>query len=313
MKEVIIYGGLYSFMAEFYLNKLNEIPVGEDFTVRLHTQGGNVLSTWGILAKINEMRKAGAKATLKIDGMSASMGILFLPFFDEVEALNVSKFMMHIAVLDNENASQEEQEQTKVINKEFYDILKAKINDDKLKEIKGIGLREIFASKNQSDYWFTAKDMKALGLITKIVNLTPEFQASIRQFGDIVDENFIEINSHNKNENKKSMTIVELKASHPELVSALLEEGVKAERARVNAWLAWLETDAKTVVASIKENKTLDAVAISELSVKAATAARVGSHKADNIEGVETSETKTAEQVKAAAEDAFWNAVNNKK
>ena len=101
------------------------------------------------------------------------------------------------------------------------------------------------------------------------------------------------------------MTLQELKQQHPDLCAQLIAEGATQEKERVTGFLAWLDTDKDTVLASIKDGKQVTPSAISEFSAKAATTQRISAHTSDNLEDVETPEAKTErEALEAIAKEA---------
>ena len=305
---------LFNWTLNAYSQALDEVEDGEDFTVKLNTPGGNVLDTWGFLADIEEKRKAGGKATLKIRGMSASMGLLFSPFFDYRECLDVSTFLLH-----RTNEYNGDDEEAKAwfakINNDLYQKLKPIINDAKLKEIKGVTLRQVFNAKGQKDYIFSAKEAKAIGLVDKIVplgsvNIAAESSVKGVYFFDNHDHKQITNKVINQKENN-IMTKETLQKEHPEVYNAIFGEGVTAgetkEKERVSAWMAWDSVDPERVAKGIKDGEVVNMAIISDLSAKAATSKRAEAHKSDNVDG-KTTETKEAGAVVDQGVEAFAKA-----
>jgi dihydrodipicolinate reductase len=70
------------------------------------------------------------------------------------------------------------------------------------------------------------------------------------------------------NNKNKYMTIEQFKAENPELFAQIQSTAVETEKDRVNAWLKFIEVDAKAVTEGIKEGKNLSQEAMADFSVK---------------------------------------------
>jgi len=103
MAEILLYSPIFNFTAEFFIRELEEFK-DEDVVARLHTPGGDVLAAWGMIAKALEHPN---KFSIKVDGQAASMGAYLLLFFDDVSALNFSRFTLHRASMFNESGRSE--------------------------------------------------------------------------------------------------------------------------------------------------------------------------------------------------------------
>ena len=93
-KEIILYSDINRYSSEAFISALEEAK-NEDIVVRMNTNGGDPEYTYGMIAKLQE-KKAGKK-TLRIDGKAHSSGLFIVPFFDNVEALDASKGLLHRA------------------------------------------------------------------------------------------------------------------------------------------------------------------------------------------------------------------------
>jgi len=139
------------------------------------------------------------------------------------------------------------------------------------------------------DVFLTAKEAKQVGLVSKINTITPkkaqELKASFSKlaarydvdFSSVVEtpnageNNNLSVNpdANNKVNNKnKYMTIEQFKAENPELFAQIQSTAVETEKDRVNAWLKFIEVDAKAVTEGIKEGKNLSQEAMADFSVK---------------------------------------------
>lgn len=297
MKEILIYYPLYDFYIQNIIEQLNE--VNSDFTVRMSSPGGEVFPSWGLAKKVRELSDKGYKSTLKIDGMAASMAGILAPFFDKVEAIDKAKIMIHPPWGADINL-------LKDIAKDFSGVLKSRVDTAKFKEIVGKSIDEVMnpESKEPSEVWLSAKQAKDIGLVDKVVKLTPavknEIESKMKAFYG-GKEKFEYQNNEDNIENKKisksnqksiKMDLETLKNEHPALYNQLFnkgkEAGQKEERIRVNAWLAHIKTDQDKVVNGIKEGAELTADVREELFVAAQLKQRASSN--ENAEPVNTTQ-----------------------
>ena len=186
MKQLLLYYPIYNFIAEEFISRLNEIPVDEDIIVRVNSPGGSVFAGWGIIAALTE-RKGNVK--IKVDGNASSMAFFLTLFFSDVEALDVTKLMVHraIAWVDNED----DKKILDNINSDLRKHLEKKIDKAKFKEITGVTVKEIFENEKRRDIWLTAKEAEQVGLVSKITRLKPKeidaMKESLIAFSDFED------------------------------------------------------------------------------------------------------------------------------
>jgi len=265
MNEILIYFPLYDFTIEPLMKQLN--AVDSDYTVRMSSPGGEIFPSWGVAKKIQELSEKGFKGTLKIDGMSASMAGILAPFFDYVEAVDKAKFMIHAPTGGDRVL-------LKSVSKDLASVLNSRIDAAKFKALTGMSVDEIMDPDNEEkkDIWFSAQQAKDLGLIDKVVSLTPALKNEIEDKMKVVygfkKEPGSSVNL-NINQNQKKMTYDELKISDAALVNQIFAEGKEAgqkegkeagkkeEQIRVKAWLAHYNSDSEMVVNGIKEGSSL--------------------------------------------------------
>lgn len=96
----------------------------------------------------------------------------------------------------------------------------------------------------------------------------------------------------NPNSNSK-MTKEELKQSHPELFSEVIQIGATAERERVNSWLAYQEADSTAVIAGVKSGKEITNAESHGFLVAMANKGKVADLVADSVKEVVTPEATT--------------------
>ncbi len=302
-KELYLYSPIYDYVAEA-LVKAMEDNKGSDIVIRSNTPGGNVFSGWGIIAKMQELQRDGKDVTIKVDGAAMSMGFAMLPFASNVEALDVSTFMMHRASMYVSN--QEDQDLLNKVNKDLQAKLNSKIDNKKLKAMKGYTVDELFAAEERINIFLTSKEAKQIGLVDKIVKLNPqEIEAFTSKFFDIAAESTEENPIKPKPLNSQKMNIEKLKAENPEVYNQIFAAGVAKEKDRTGAWMAFVKIDAEAVAKGIKEGAELSATAMAELSLKLVSAAALKTIAADSKTAVETDEPEAVKTEKEKTVSAF--------
>lgn len=323
-KEILIYGSLYNWNNSDTLRSLNEANA-EDVTLRINSDGGSPEDTFGVIAKAMERKGSGKKTIIKVDGKAYSTAAFFLTYFDDVEALDVSAFLLHRAAYPEwyEKGDQITSEQLtylKGLNDKLKDATKAKINEAKLVELKGVTIDAIFDQSNRLDVRLTAHEALQIGLISKITKITPEIEA-------YVNSNVLRIAAEFKvsapaptatptivNPKTTNMNIETLKAQHPALFAEVQTLAVTAERDRVGAWMAFNDVDPTAVADGIKSGASLSATAMAELTRKSMSAdalakiAATAAPAATTIEKPVVGAAPTAEEKEV---EAFRNSVKS--
>lgn len=275
-KELYLYSPIYSFVAESLISQIDE-NMGQEVTLRLRTEGGGPVSGWGLCAK---MREHGDVA-IKVDGLAASLGAFLLAYGKKgkVEALDVSRIMIHRA--DGPTETEEDQAMLNSMNADLRKALESRINVDKFKTVTGYTLDDVFDPTKRIDVWLTGAEAKKIGLVDKVVVLTPE---EAKAHYDNINEVMATVATQTAVEqvNKKTMTIDELRAKHPDVFKAAMQEGVMAERDRVGAWLAFVEVDAKAVATGIEAGTNVSQKAMSEFALKSFSADALAKLSKDN-------------------------------
>ncbi len=314
-KEILLYTSIFSFTAEDFINKVNE-AAGQDLVCRINGPGGSVFAGYGMLEKL-----ASHDGNVKVhgDGIVASMYTAFFLYADERTCLDVTRFMIHRA--NGYVETDEDRQRLVSINKDLKKKYNAVVDSKKLKEISGYTIDEIYDAEDVIDVWLTAKEAKAIGLVDKIIKLTPkntrEYKAlyeSIAACADTYPTATTELQQNIQKQTKQNTamtTLAELKAQAPALYEELLnkgiEAGVKQERTRVNALIKWVSVDAKFVTDCIAEGKEMDAEIMSDLAFKKANIQAGVKLEEDSPAGVQTPEAqKGTEDAKKTKElEAF--------
>ncbi len=283
-KELYLYSPIFSFTAEELISQL-DANLGNEVVIRSNSPGGSVFSGWGIIAKMKEH----GNVTVKVDGIAASMAAFMLIFADKVEALDVSKIMIHRA--DMETSDEESKKFLKSINDQIKSKLVAKVDVEKLKEISGYSVDEIFAEDKRIDVWLSAKEAKQIGLVDEIVSLDPkEIKALTERFFNVAAQ--ATTTQIVKPENQIKMTIEKLKAEHPELFNQVQALGAASEKDRVQAWLTFVDIDADAVKKGIDTDKAPSLKEQAELNRKLMSAEAIVKIEAGSPAPVATEEIK---------------------
>lgn len=318
-KEILFYTGIYSFTVEAFINKMKELDVNEDVIIRLNSPGGSVFAGWGMINAIAEHK---GKVTLKVEGAAASMGFIFCLYADKVEALDVASFMVHRA--DMWVSSEDDQNLLDSVNQQIRSKIEKKIDSEKLLEITGVSIKDIFESENRRDLWLSAKDAKKIGLVDQINRLDPKdvkaFSEKLVAFSGIEEvhgstpsnsqgsepENKQQSNNNNQKENK--MTKAELLANHSDIYNEIVNEGIIAERKRCKAFLSYKDIDLEASIKAINEGTEMDACFMAEMQAKSLTAKKVEETEKDSPKAIQTDskeKTVTEKEVEAAEKLAF--------
>ena len=271
---ILLYSGIYSFTAEEFINKLNSIPTEEPITVRLNSPGGSVFAGWGMIAAITERE---GETLLKVDGNAASMAFIMTLFFDKVEALDVTGFMVHRASAYIETP--DDQKMLDTVNEQLREKLKARVDDLKFKEITGISIDDIFDAEIKRDIWLSAKDAQKIGLVDKVVRLEPREIDAINDklvaFADVFNKEVDDTqgsdgkdddnNNSNNQKNKKVMDLNSFRNEHPDIYAQV----INIERDRVLAFLAFAALDLEGVKKKIEDGSELTQQFTAEMVNKA--------------------------------------------
>lgn len=305
MKEILLYSSFFSFISEMFINEVEEAK-DEDITVRINSPGGDVLAAWGMIAKLREHE---GNVSIKVDGQAVSMAAYFLLFFNDVEALDLSRFTLHRASLFNESQrSEADVIELKEINKQLRTAMEAKLDIPKFEKLAGVTMDEFFEGKNVVDVNFNAKNAKKIKLIKNITNLAPEqIKALGEKFAAYHGKQTVNEPPEPPKPTEK-MTLAEFKAENPALYGQIFNDGViqgkKVEKDRAGAWMAFVDVDSKVVAEGIKGDENLSQTDMAEFSKKAMSAEALKKIEGGNAGDAPTEEpgTEPSEKEKAKAQ-----------
>jgi ATP-dependent protease ClpP protease subunit len=294
--EVLMYGDIYDSSAAEFINQI-ESNEDSDLTIRINSDGGSPEFAWGMVAKYREFE---GEKIVKIDGKAMSSAAFFLLYADAVNALDVTQIMFHRAAFPEWYEQNYMTEANKgylmSINKELEKALRAKIDIEAFEKMKGVTIKEIFSMDSRVDVFLTAQEAKKIGLVSKIIKITPDrkqkidskmLEISAKFVSKDVSANNISNNNNQKIETK--MTIEKLKAEHPELFAQVVAMGVSSERDRVTAWSVFAEIDPKAVAEGIKGGENISQTAMAEFTLKKLSATSVEKITTEGAPAVETS------------------------
>lgn len=328
-KEVLIYGPIYSYSAELFINAINEVPDGEDLVVRINTGGGETAAGWSMVAKFAEFK---GNKSVKIDGQAMSFGAIFPLYADNVEALDVSEFLIHRAAYpswyEKEYMTEDQKASLIETNKNVEKALRAKIDVEQFEKITGKKIKDIFSMDSRLDVRFTASQAKKIGLVSKVNTITPSRKAELEALAksSVLDsvgkgvgiaalifepsasnEQSVSIN---QNQNKKAMSIDQFKIEHPEAYAAIVKIGVTQERDRVGSWMKFNDVDPAAVSAGITSGENISQTAMADFAVKVYAKQNLAALGSDNAPDLETKKAAEAAAKEAADKKALEDAKN---
>lgn len=299
-KELYLYSPIYSFVAEAVLSQIED-NMENDVILRTLTPGGSVFAAYGIYAKIKEH----GNITLKVDGSADSAGS-FLPLYSkDSECLNVSRFTFHRADMFVED----EQEQALLdgVNKDLKAQMLKKIDAAKWEEVTGTTIEQLFDPKTRIDVTLTGIQAKKVGLINRVINLTPEIEKSLAAF----NSKLFNVNQTTQTTKKPNMTIEQLKAENPAVYAEIIALGKAEEKDRVESIMAFIEVDPAACKTAIESGKNLTQKQMSEFAIKAMSKNTLVAIAGEAAAATPTTEADDKIKTEKAKElEAFSNSVD---
>lgn len=264
MQELLIYGPINEESSRRFIDSMNEMD-SEAVDLRINSEGGSPEYGWGMIAKIAENKDK--INSIKVDGQAMSMACFALCYLDNTEALDVSSFLIHRAAyaewFENSDMMTEDLwDNLNSINASLMTALKNKIDYKALEEMKGVKIKDIFSNDARIGVTLTAKEAKKVGLINKVVKLTPSKKAEIEARAEATSVPvYAKVAQYNPDNDKNSnkMNLTELKSQHPELVEQIEKDALKNERERVDAFLQFIDTDKEACLKAIENGDEFNA------------------------------------------------------
>lgn len=311
-KEILLYSFMYDFVIASLIKEI-EAAKSQGVKLRINTGGGDVLDSYGLVAKLKELP---TEPSLFVDGQANSMGAFLCCYFNDVEALDVSEWTFHRAAypgyIENNTLyfTDDMRAALKKTNDDLRAAMEGKIKPADWKRVTGVSIDDLFSMDGRIDVTITADQALELGLIKKIVKITPERRAEIEKNVHAIAALYSKIpaaasvDPEIKPQIKIAMTIEKLKAEHPELYAAAVNDGVKQERDRVGAYMAFHDVDPEAVATGIQSGEPLTQKAMAELSRKSFSKEALAGAKNENAGAVttESPDKETPEAEKKTAE-----------
>jgi len=286
MKEIYLYSGIYDWTIEQISAQLkeNEEPV----KVRLNSGGGDVFAAQGFLADI----KKRDKDTLSVDGNASSMAFFAMMYFKNVEVLSTTKCLVHRANMYG--ATEADKKMVREVNANYRASMEARIDVKKFEEITAVTLDQIFNEETRIEVWLNASDLVAIGLVKQenVFELTPALAA--KQQVKLELEAYKEPIINNNNQILEAMA-EEKKELTAEERQSIVASGVASEKARVEAWMVWLETDPAKVKSGIESGKEVSAKDTQEFMLAMSNGKALDAIKENSPAAVVTGKEKTPE------------------
>ena len=324
-KQILLYQAIYPDTAAGFIEKLEASTDGA--LVRVNCPGGDPYSTYGMIAMVNAM----TGIDYCIDGQAnscAAYAVIGNMKAATSECLDVSTMVVHRAASWMESYpayyTDQVKAELKAVNDNLRKILEDNIDDADFKKVTGKTYDQVFDMNGRLDVRLNAKQMKKLGIVTKVTPLTTARkkeivafagQYGIAAFAENVDTN-IESNINTDIMEKEIKTLAELKAAYPALVleaeTAAITGAMTSEKERIAAWQQFAKIDAEAVTKGIEGGKAPSMIDISSFAAKALSPEVLEKMRKDNI----NAQTTTVDSTKSAKDlevEAFLNKVNNVK
>ena len=129
----------------------------------------------------------------------------------------------------------------------------------------------------------SADQAKKLGLVDKIVKITPQKRAEIIAQSETLATAFKPTDQElSIPKTPLKMNLAELKANHPEAYKMAVNEGIEQEKDRAGAWLTFVDVDPTAVVDGVKEGKGISQTQMVELTRKSISKSALVDAKIDS-------------------------------
>jgi len=327
-KDILIYGRIDEWSAKGFFDSIAEAEekaIDGEFNpvIRINTGGGEPEYGWGFAAKINEL----PLKRIKGDGKAYSWGFFAFCYtkVEDTECLDVTQFMIHRAAYtewfeSSEYFTEDLQLNLKNINSKLETAVRNRIDVAAFEALpqmkdKGYTLKDIFSMTGRISIYLNAAEAKKIGLVGKIVKLTPEKKTEIETYMEAIETARKGIVSAEINPaailteipNSSDMTIEKLKAEFPTIYNAVFAAGQtageaigkKAEKDRVDSILAFQEIDPAAVKTAIESGEPLTEKARSEFAIKAVSPKILGEIKKDAAGNIITAGSKEKDETEA--------------
>lgn len=125
------------------------------------------------------------------------------------------------------------------------------------------------------------------------------------------NKNYNPKSNNNNLKSDKKMTQDQLKSEHPEVYNSIYNSGVNAEKDRVGAWMAHMETDSESVVKGIESGLAISNTAREKFIVKANASRKIEGLTSASTKEVTTEESQTETTKEESDLDSVKNELSN--
>lgn len=303
--NLAIYGRIGDESSKSFVDSINgAVRFGNDIRVRLSTGGGDVMQGYAMLSVLKEFE---GKKSVVVDGKAYSMGAFMCMYVSDVEAYNVSEFMIHRAdypswFKNSDFFKDSDQKSLDNINDDLKVQMKKRLDADAWKSITGVTIDEVFDGEERVDYFLTAKEAKKVGLISKILTLDSQAKREINGFCKTA--NIAAMYNEEKKEEKtktNKMTKEEFKKEDPEAYKDLCDEIRQDIQTNIEAWAEYKDVSPESVIEGISTMKAPNAkdfAKFAKMQMQGAQMTKEIENESPEASGQETAETGAEKEKK---------------
>lgn len=262
-EEILFYGAISNFSVASFIQRLNAAKkLRQNINVLANSMGGDADAGYGM---ITSLRNFPFAKKLTVHGAAYSMMAFSALYVAQVEAIEQAQFLFHRAA----SFFEEDETVQALLRKRNEDLRKAmeeKLDIDAFERISGVTLDQLFDPANRIDVVLTAPQAQEINLVTRVIPLSADEAERINTRMIAASQGHgIQPISIPQNSKNTMNTIEEFKSQHPDLYSQVLalgakkasEVAMKAEKDRIQTWLAWKDVDAKAVFEGIDSGEPL--------------------------------------------------------
>jgi ATP-dependent protease ClpP protease subunit len=302
-KEILFYSPIYNGSVAEFIQSM-EAAKDEDVRIRMNCPGGDVLAGYGAMAKFNEHPKG---KSIHVDGSAESGGAFMCAAAraagNEVTCLDVSEFLLHRAAYpeyiesNSKYFTEDMRKSLDTMNANLRNILEKACNPMTFESVTGCTYDEMFSMDDRKDVMFNAEQAYRMGLVSKrpipltskIMNEVTALSAKTGIAAFKNPEIKPAVSSSPTIKTKITMnSIHDLKAQYPAIYEEAVQEGVKAERERVECWEMWRHISSEKVSAGIASGKHIGNKDFSELNLLATGKQAVAEMESTGAPAVQT-------------------------
>jgi len=305
MAEILLYGGIDTYSAENFIREM-EANKGNEVCIRTFSPGGSVFANYGMIAKCLEHKPS--KPSMKVDGRADSIVAIMMCALDDVECLDISKFIFHRATVGEYIESRPELFTDEVratlisVNQTLRGFIEGKCTASEWKKVTGVELDKMFSLDSRIDVEINAKQAQKLGFVKNVIAITPKKKKEILALSasmGIAASSLSHLNiTSNNNNDMEINSLADLKAQFPAIYEAAVKHGQAQERDRVGAFMAFNSYAPKEVAAGIASGELPTETFKAEMTVKIIEA-KVANQGIANVTAATTAAIPTGENAPA--------------